>query len=301
MSLTGWVAVILFGAMNLAAVLPGALLIAGIAGKLTARLRGRTGPVMLQSWLDLLKLFGKEELFEYGDRIGRWAPAAGFAALMAAALLVPMGTGRAPASFAGDGMALVGLVMLIGAAVAAAASTGRSGPGRSGAILCAVAAEPPVILCIIGSLIRGSSFSLEAILQGQRSGSFSVAATVGAVSLLIALAVCAARGTPRLPAADWDERRDFPGLSGPKLALAWWSAHARLILYAAIFIELYLPWPGIPRGGTGFAVCVAKTLALAALVHCAAAPRAGLFRSEIWIGASWVLAVGAVVASALGL
>ena len=301
MSLRGWEVPIIFGALNLAAVLLGALLIAGVAGKLKARLSGHPGPALLQPWRDLLKLFGKEELFEYGDRVGRWAPAAGFASLMAAALLVPMGIPRAPASFAGDSMALVGLVMLVGAAALAAATTGRSRSGRSSAILCTVAAEPPVILCITGALLRGSSFSLEAILQGQRSGTFSGAAAAGAVSMLIALVVCAARGTPRLPATGLDEERDFPGLSGPKLALAWWSAHARVILYAALFVELYLPWPGISRGGLGFAVCLAKILALTALVHCVATPRVRLLRSEIWLGASWTLAVGAVVASALGL
>ncbi len=301
MSLRGWEGTIIFGARNLAAVLLGALLIAGVAGKLKARLSGHSGPALLQPWRDLLKLFGKEELFEYGDRVGRWAPAAGFASLMAAALLVSMGAARAPASFAGDSMALVGLVMLVGAAALAAATTGRGGPGRSGAILCTVAAEPPVILCITGALLRGSSFSLEAILQGQRSGTFSSAAVVGAVSMLIALVVCAARGTPRLPAADLGEGGDFPGLSGPKLALAWWSAHARVILYAAIFIELYLSWPGLSRGGAGFAACLAKILVIAALVHCAAALRTRLLRSEIWLGASWSLAVVAVVASALGL
>jgi len=301
MSWQCWECAILTGALNLAVVLLGAPLIMGIVGKVKARLSGRPGPALLQPWRDLLKLFGKEEIFTYGDLVGRWAPASGFASLMAATLLMPMGTVRAPASFTGDGMALIGLVILIGASAAVAASTGRTRPVQTSFNLCTVAVEPALSLCLIASMMRGECLSMEVIIKGHASGPLTGATALGIASILIALAVSAARGTPRLPAVNWEAGSDFPGLSGPKLALAWWSAHARLILYAAIFVELYLPWPGIPRGGYGFAACLAKTLAVAVLVHFVAVPRAKLLRSEIWLGVSWILALGAVVATLFGL
>ena len=293
----GWLWTTCSGVLNLTALLVGGPLIAGLSASVRARLTGGSGPPILQPFFDLVKLFGKEELFTAGDVLGRGAPVVGLASLGAAALLVPVGAG--PLALVGDGLALLGLVAVVGAAAAVATATDRVGKDSACTVLSAVAVEPTVVLSLLTAMVGAGSFSAVPDFTAFRAGMVGIAATLGAGAMLIALIAAAAEGTPRLPAAHWADGADLPGLSGPKLAMAWWTAHARLVLYGAIFVGLYLPGSHVPRGGWDHGAYLAKALALVVLVHLAAGPAGRLFRvirAEIWVGAAWLLGLAGFVA-----
>ena len=68
------------------------ILLAGIHRKLVARMQNRVGPPLLQPWYDFLKCCGKETIIpRHAKRtIFLAAPVVGFAALITAALFIPV-------------------------------------------------------------------------------------------------------------------------------------------------------------------------------------------------------------------
>src|SRR5512142_3177358 len=98
---------VLGGVANIALVLLVAPLCEGILRKVTARIQSRQGPPLWQPYLDLLKLFGKEDI-ESGETpvLQRLGACLSLAAILTLAWFVPMGA-TAPLSEAGDAILVI--------------------------------------------------------------------------------------------------------------------------------------------------------------------------------------------------
>src|SRR5512138_1005920 len=93
---------ILKGIANIVLVLAAAPFFEGLIRKVTARIQSRQGPPLWQPYLDLLKLFGKEDI-ESGEApvLQRLGACLSLAAVLTLAWFVPMGA-TAPLGEAGD-------------------------------------------------------------------------------------------------------------------------------------------------------------------------------------------------------
>jgi len=154
------------------------ILLAGINRKLVARMQNRVGPPLLQPWYDFLKCCGKETIIpRHAKRqIFLAAPVVGFAALITAALFIPVMNYTAFSTGA-DLVVILYLLTLAGVAMivgAAASGSPFAGVGLSREMVAMISYELPFVLVILAvgrvagsESALGCTFSLGAILDWQ--------------------------------------------------------------------------------------------------------------------------------------
>ncbi|MEA3399696.1 MAG: NADH-quinone oxidoreductase subunit H [Armatimonadota bacterium] len=230
-----------FAVGNMLLVLLVAPLLEGVVRKLRAVVHSRKGPPVVQPYIDLLKLLGKEDLRVSGNAALSLAPLVFLSAILAAAAIMPLG-GYAPASCAGDILVFVGLLALAGGALAVlglAARSPFSGLGASREVMVMLAGEPVLVLCLFVAALRGQTLvfaELTAVPPG-------LSMAVAAAAYLLALQLFVAK----LPFDITEAETELMGgplteLSGPKLAVCQWGMFAKQFLYGSLFVQVFMPW-----------------------------------------------------------
>lgn len=304
-----------FGIWNIIGALASAMLVLavaplaeGVLRKLTARLQSRKGPPVLQPYIDLLKLLGKEDI-ESGPapRMQRFAAYLSLASVLATATLVPMGF-PAPMNGAADGILLIYLLTLSGISIllaGLAAGSTYSLLGISREMMTMITLEPLFAVAIIAGALHTGSFRLDTIL----SGSLYVGNGVpwSGLVLLGLLLLSFQAFVQRLPFDITEaetELMEGPLMeySGPKLALFKSSQMCRLVVHSAIFIGLFVPWGMGLALPLGFIVFWAKVLLLVLLVTVLAATHARyrLDQALRFFSTLLIVALGALLLASYG-
>jgi formate hydrogenlyase subunit 4 len=244
----------IFGAiLNAALVLLVAPFCQGVLRKITAIIQSRQGPPLAQPYFDLLKLLGKEDIESgHTPHMQRFAAYLSLATVLTLACLVPMGF-RPPLNGAGDALLLIYLLTLSGICTllaGLAAGSTYSLVGISREMMAMIALEPMFAIVIVAGAVHTGSFRLDTVLNG------SVYATGGfpwsGLLLLVVMLLSFQAFVQRLPfdiSEAETELMDGPLMeySGPKLALFKWAQMAKLIVYSALFVALFVPWgSGLP-------------------------------------------------------
>ncbi len=270
---------ILGGLANVAIVLVIAPFFQGVLRKVTARIQSRQGPPIWQAYYDLLKLLGKEDI-ESGEipLMQRFSVYLSLATVLTLACLVPMGF-PAPMNGAGDAILLIYLLTLSGVCTllaGLAAGSTYSLIGISREMMTMIALEPLFAVAIVIGAVHTGSFRLDTVLNG------SVYATGVPVSGVIMLAVMLLSFQAFVQRVPFDiseaetEIMEGPLMeySGPKLALLKYAQMAKLVIYSALFVALFVPWgAGLPFG-LGWLAFWAKVFVLVLLVTLVAATHA---------------------------
>lgn len=270
---------ILGGIANVVLVLLVAPFFQGVLRKVTARIQSRQGPPIWQAYYDLLKLLGKEDI-ESGEipLMQRFAVYLSLATVLTVACLVPMGF-PAPMNGAGDAILLIYLLTLSGVCTllaGLAAGSTYSLVGISREMMTMIALEPLFAVAIVIGAVHTGSFRLDTVLNG------SVYATGVPVSGVIMLAVMLLSFQAFVQRVPFDiseaetEIMEGPLMeySGPKLALFKYAQMAKLVIYSALFVALFVPWgAGLPFG-LGWLAFWAKVCVLVLLVTLVAATHA---------------------------
>jgi len=270
---------ILGGLANVAIVLLVAPFFQGVLRKVTARIQSRQGPPVWQAYYDLLKLLGKEDI-ESGETplMQRFAVYLSLATVLTVACLVPMGF-PAPMNGAGDVILLIYLLTLSGVCTllaGLAAGSTYSLVGISREMMTMIALEPLFAVAIVIGAVHTGSFRLDTVLNG------SVYATGVPVSGVIMLAVMLLSFQAFVQRVPFDiaeaetEIMEGPLMeySGPKLAVFKYAQMAKLVIYSALFVGLFVPWgAGLPFG-LGWLAFWAKVCVLVLLVTLVAATHA---------------------------
>lgn len=270
---------ILGGLLNVAVVLLLAPLCEGVLRKVTARIQSRQGPPLRQAYFDLLKLLGKEDI-ESGESpvMQRFAVYLSLATVLTIACLVPLGF-PAPMNGAGDAILLIYLLTLAGictllAGLAAGSTFSLVGTSRE--MMAMLALEPLLAVAIVVGAVHVQSFRLDAVLNG------SVYAAATPLSGLIMLAVIALSFQAFVQRVPFDiseaetELMEGPlsEYSGPKLALIKYAQMAKLVIYSALFVNLFVPWGNALAFPFGWLLFWTKVLALVLIVTLIAATHA---------------------------
>lgn len=265
------------GLANVAAVVLVAPFAQGIVRKLTARIQSRQGPPLLQPYFDLLKLLGKEDI-ESGETpaMQRFAAYLSLAAMLAVACFVPMGF-AAPMNASGDVILLIYLLTLCGICTllaGLAAGSPYSLVGISREMMSMIALEPLFATALVVGAVHTGSFRLDRILNGSPYGG-GVVGVSGIIMLGVILFSFQAlvQRTPFDIAEAETELMEGPLMeySGPKLALFKCAQMAKLIVYSALFIALFIPWGSDLVFPFGWFLFWVKVLLLVLLVTVVAA------------------------------
>jgi formate hydrogenlyase subunit 4 len=251
-------------------------LLPGVIARTKALFAGRTGPPLLQSYHDLIKLFRKGAVRSTTTTWVFWAgPVVGLVTAALAALMVPLPGPVAPISFTGD---LILLAYLLGLGrfftASAALDTGSSfeGMGAAREVTFAALAEPALFLGLLVLARLSGSLRLAAMLGGPLAAHWATAGASLALVLIGWFIVLLAENA-RIPFDDPNTHLELTMVhevmvldhSGPALGMALYGAALKLFVFGALVVRLALPlvtgWPWLD-----WAVFVGGMLAVAVVV-----------------------------------
>ena len=231
------------------------VLLSGISRKLVARMQNRVGPPVLQPWYDFLKCCGKETIIpRHAKRqIFLAAPVVGFAALISAALFIPVMNYTAFSTGA-DLVVILYLLTLASVAMmvgAAASGSPFAGVGLSREMVAMISYELPFVLVILavgrvvgGESLLGCTFSLSAIMNWQAANGpllFKWSMIPAALAMLFVIP-CEIGMHPFDVAEAETEicEGTLAEYSGPPLGLFRLSTSVKVYLMTALFCALFL-------------------------------------------------------------
>ncbi len=268
------------GFLNVCVVLAVAPFFQGVLRKLTARIQSRQGPPLLQPYFDLLKLLGKEDI-ESGETpaMQRFAVYLALATVLTIACLVPMGFG-APMNGSGDVILLIYLLTLSGICTllaGLAAGSTYSLVGISREMMVMIALEPLFVIAIVVGAMHTQSLRLNTVLNGSvyAAGDFPWSGALMLVVMLLSFQAFVQR-VPFDTSEAETELMEGPLMeySGPKLALFKYAQFARLVIYSALFVALFVPWGSHWMFPLGWLLFWTKVFVLVVLVTAVAATHA---------------------------
>ncbi|QZA06331.1 NADH-quinone oxidoreductase subunit H [Mycolicibacter heraklionensis] len=294
--------------------------LSGFIAWFEARLQGRRGPRIVQPYLDLFKLFGKESLAPTGaGPMFRLAPAIALACYLTVPMLIPVLTSYPlPLGYMGDilggGLILAFASFLV---AAAAAETGDSYAqmASSRAKTFAAITEPVMLLVFFTVALITSTDLPYAIGATVRSGPDQIVRPAHLLASA-ALFMVIIYDTARIPVETHTGTIEFGMIetgrsfehSGPDLALLHWgSAAKQLVLYVILINAFVAPW-GLASDTSAIAVLAAipAVLGKAAVLGCVVAvldnsyAKLRLFKITEFVSAALLLIVLAVFALYLG-
>ena len=220
-------------------------LLPGIINKVKAWVAGRRGPPVLQLYFDLARLWRKQvvlsALASPGFLIG---PALAWGALVAAAMLLPLGPAGAALSFRGDAILMLFLLALARFATSwAAMETGSAfeGMGVAREVSYAILAEATMISSLLALCLQSGSLSLATML--------APTAGPGALLLAAALFIVLLAENCRVPFDDPNTHLELTMIhevmvldhSGPPLAVILHGASLKLLFFSALLIQAVFP------------------------------------------------------------
>jgi len=234
--------------LNVGIVLLVAPLSQGVLRKVTARVQSRQGPPLLQPYFDLLKLLGKEDI-ESGETpsMQRFAAYLSLATVLAVACLVPMGF-AAPMNGVADIILLIYLLTLCGICTllaGLAAGSTYSLVGASREMMSMITLEPVFAIALIVGALHTGSFRLDTVLNGSVYGATGV--PWSGLIMLVVMILSFQAFVQRMPfdiSEAETELMEGPLMeySGPKLALFKYAQMAKLVIYSALFVRMFVPW-----------------------------------------------------------
>lgn len=226
-------------------------LLPGIINKVKAWVAGRRGPPVLQLYYDLARLWRKGVVLSTLVSPGFIAGVAvGWVAVLAAALLLPLGPLGASLSFRGDVILLVYLLALARFCTAwAALETGSAfeGMGAAREVSYAVLAEAAVITAVLTLSMQSGSVLLSAML--------TPSAGTGAVLLAVGLFTVLLAENCRVPFDDPNTHLELTMIheamvldhSGPPFAVVLHGASMKLLLFSVLLVQAVLPVGRLPE------------------------------------------------------
>lgn len=271
---------IMTAAFNVILVLLAAPLFEGVVRRVTARIQSRQGPPIIQPYLDILKLLGKEDI-ESGVVPGmqRLAAALSLASVLTVATMIPMGT-RPPLGPVSDAIVLVYLLGLSGISVllaGVAAGSTYSLLGMSREMMSMIVLEPLLAVALILGAVQTGTLRLEAVLGGSAyaGGGLPIPGLIMLGVILLAFQAFVGRLPYDTTEAETEIMEGaMMEYSGPKLALFKYARMAKLLVYGALFCALFVPWGNTWPFPLGTFALLVKVFLLVLLVAVAAATHA---------------------------
>jgi formate hydrogenlyase subunit 4 len=298
---------IICGIFNVALVLLVAPFFEGLLRKITAQVQSRKGPPVLQPYFDLLKLLGKEDI-EVGENpaMQRFAAYLSLASILTVATLVPMGSSP-PMNAAGDSILLIYLLTLCGIATlfaGLAAGSLYSLVGMSREMMAMMTLEPLLAVAVVIGSVNAGSLRLDEVLNGAVYGH---SMPLSGLIMLGVMLFCLQGFVGRLPFDITEAETEIMEgplveYSGPKLALFKYLQMAKLMVYSAIFIALFVPWGNTWFYPVSVIIFLAKVLVLVLIITLVASihPRYRIDQAIRYFAGMFIVSIGALILAVWG-
>jgi NADH-quinone oxidoreductase subunit H len=250
------------------------LLLRWVDRKVTAKIQWRVGPPWYQPMVDIIKLMGKENMMPATARGTGFllAPVIALAATGVAAAVIWRAVIQPEATFLGDLIVLIYLLMIPALMTIMGASASGNphaaiGAGREMKLLLSY--EMPLLLVLLVAVVRGGwTFRLGELITAQ-SASPVLLSISGAAAMIIAI-VCVQAKLGQVPFDLAEAECEimsgvYVEYSGPSLAMFWMSRAMLLALMPLLLIAVF--WGGLYTGAWwGYLSFAGKYVLLVALV-----------------------------------
>ncbi|MDH7498757.1 MAG: NADH-quinone oxidoreductase subunit H [candidate division NC10 bacterium] len=232
--------------LNVAVALLLSPLLEGVIRKVKARIHSRMGPPLIQPYLDLLKLLGKEDIKVTDNFFVGISPLVALAAVLVASLLIPLG-GVVPLGGSGDMIAFIYFIGLAAVAVIIGGLASESPfalVGASREMMIFLIVEPVLFIGLITAAVNSHSLRMYDMLLWHQAAGPKISMVIASIALFLALQAQLAKLPFDIPEAETELMGGpFIEMSGPKYALFRWSILAKQIVFTAIFVQIFIPWP----------------------------------------------------------
>lgn len=283
-------------------------LLAGWIKRVKCHLQNRAAPPLLQPYRDLAKLFRKElVLAENASWLFRVTPYVVFGAFVLSAAVVPLIAVDLPTAAIADVIVLVGffaLARFFQALAGLDVGTAFGGMGASREMTIASLAEPAMLMAVFTLAMVASTTNLsEAIAYNLDAG---LVLRPSFLFALLGLAMVAIAETGRIPVDNPATHLELTMVheamvleySARHLALIEWAGQIKLMIYAVLIANIFLPW-GIAQDftftdlGIGILAIAAKLafLGVALVIWETVIAKMRLFRVPQFLGFAFLLAL----------
>jgi formate hydrogenlyase subunit 4 len=269
--LTAWVLALAQALLFVAA----APLLAGWVKRVKCHLQNRAAPAVWQPYRDLAKLMRKNMvLAENASWLFRAVPYIVFGAMLLAAAVVPLIAVRLPTSAIADVIVLVGFFALARFFTALAGmdiGTAFGGMGASREMMVAALAEPAMLMAVFTLSMTAATTNLSIATEYVMQAGLVLRPSF--LFALLALAMVTVAECGRIPVDNPATHLELTMLheamileySGRHLALIEWASQIKLMIYAVLIVDLFLPW-GIAREFSAAALAVGVVAVAAKLM-----------------------------------
>ncbi|MGQ9698393.1 MAG: respiratory chain complex I subunit 1 family protein [Armatimonadota bacterium] len=277
----------------------------GFVRKMRAVIHSRKGPPVTQTYMDVLKLLGKEDLRCTESAVFRFAPTVALAAFVMVALLTPM-TGPSSVGVTGDVVTWV-YFLTLGAAslIVMASSSGNpfavAGGARETMMLLSV--EPVVVAALITAAVKSGSLRLTEMAAWNLENGPTVSMVCAGVAYFLALQATMGKLPFDIPEAE-SEIVGGPLIeqSGPSLAVLKLALLARQTVCCFLLVQVFAPWPGVGFWPLAALLSVIKVviLFLIATVIETVSPRLRVDQAMNYMGRVLFVALAALAFASIG-
>jgi len=288
-------------------------ILSGLIKKIKNNLRMRKGAPVLQPYYNLSKLFMKDSVIsENASWIFRITPYIVLGSIVVAVFLVPVFSSGITANFIGDFILII-FILALGRfflSLAGLDSGGAfGGMGSSREMFISSLVEPVALMAVFAVSLNAGSTSPAVI------SSFHVV-RLSSIIAAIALFIVTIAETSRLPIDNQETHLELTMIheamvleySGRLLGLIELASHIKQIIFFTILANVILPFglPGescgiLPVAGLGIYAAKLLALCLVTAVLEISIAKIRLFRVVDFLSFSFVLAIMAVIVSAMGL
>jgi formate hydrogenlyase subunit 4 len=290
--------------LNLALVIVLAPLFEGFMRKLKAVIHSRKGPPIIQPYLDILKLLGKEDLRPTSSLVFAVAPIVALAAVLAVAAMTPMGAGAGLPM--GDMIVWIYLLSLSAVAVVLGAFASKNPyayVGSSREVMMLLTAEPVVVIALLAAAVKSKSLVMSDMITFQLGHGPSISLLFAGFAFFLALQAQLAKLPFDIPEAETEIMEGpFIEQSGPRLALFKLAHYGKQLVFASVLVSVFIPWPRVPLFPANLLVALAKVFVLLLLVGVidAVNPRLRIDQSMTYFSRVALLALVALAFAVVG-
>lgn len=219
----------------------------GFTRKVRALIHGRVGPPPLQSYYDIIKLMGKEDLKSTINPLFRLSPYLSVVSVGMASLLIPITDLIPPLNFWGDIFLFIYIITVVGIAIIITASASEN-PfayiGASRKMMLHLSVEPILAIALITGAINAGSFRIGNIVSWYYTNGPNVSMLLATVCVFLSLQALIGKIPFDISEAEQEIAEGvLIELSGPKYACVKWSNMSRQVLFCLVFTQIFCPWP----------------------------------------------------------
>jgi formate hydrogenlyase subunit 4 len=237
--------------------------------KLKAHIHSRKGPPLIQPYLDILKLLGKEDLRTTRSLLYTVAPAVALGSTLMLAMLIPMGAAP-PLGFSGDIVvilyisAICGVMMML---TGYASSSPYASIGSSREMMMTLTVEPVLVLALVVGALKAGTLATGGIAAWQLGNGPSLSMGMAAIALFLTIQAQAGK----LPFDIAEAEQEIMGgflieQSGPRLALFRWAIWVKQLVFSFLLVEVFIPWPHTGIYAADLLLAAIKVLVVLVLV-----------------------------------